>query len=493
MVKSIIYQLLPRLWGRGRFSSIDDASLKYIKSLGADAVWFTGVVRHATTLPPEPSNPAIVKGDAGSPYAISDYFDVNPYMADVPSSRMDEFRALLDRAHSNSLKVIIDFVPNHVARDYRAPGSLGEGDDKSLHWSPDNDFFYYPGEELVLPLGNGSYREFPARASGNCFSSRPSVNDWWETVKINYCDFHTGTWDRMMEIIRFWAGMGIDGFRCDMAELVPLEFWRWMIPKAKKEFPGLRFIAEVYEAEKYASFSDAGFDLLYDKSLMYDTLRSVIERKCPAREITRAWQRQGLPPERLLNFLENHDEQRIASDFFAGRAESAFAALAVSALFNTSSFMLYFGQEAGEKGMGNEPFSGRNGRTSIFDSGAPESLLSLQAFAKGDSDALDTDQKRILGRYRELLALSKQAVFSKGLTYDLCWCQGEGFNPDSDFAFLRGLGSDRRLVICNFSAHGRDISVRIPEEAWAYLGISKKEAVHTAPVPSNDFVTTKLK
>lgn len=221
-MKQIIYQLLPRLWANGKFSGIDGESLDYIKGLGVDSVWYTGVIRHATRKADEgctPSHPQIVKGEAGSPYAITDYYDVNPYLATDPENRMEEFLQLVERTHQYGLKVIMDFVPNHVARDYQShyPGvrSLGADDDTSVHWAAENDFFYYPGEALRLPVPceGEPFREYPAKASGNCFSPAPTVNDWYETVKINYCDFHTGTWDKMYDIVRFWALKGVDGFR----------------------------------------------------------------------------------------------------------------------------------------------------------------------------------------------------------------------------------------------------------------------------------------
>ena len=369
-MKQIIYQLLPRLWANGKFSGIDAESLDYLKGLGADSIWFTGIIRHATRKKDEgcrPSHPQIVKGEAGSPYAITDYYDVNPYLADDPDNRMQEFLQLVERTHQHGLKVILDFVPNHVARDYNSRSaptgvrSLGVGDDTSVHWSPKNDFFYYPGEPLRLPepFNGPGYYENPAKASGNCFSPSPSITDWYETIKINYCDFHTGTWDKMYDIVRFWALKGVDGFRCDMVELVPPAFMQWLIARIKAEFPHVRFIAEVYGKEKYRMYVDeVGFDLLYDKSGLYDTVRAVTCDGFTARALTWNWQFLGDLQPRMLNFLENHDEQRIASDFFAGSAEAGFAALGVSLLLNTASFMLYFGQEIGERGMDDEPFSG---------------------------------------------------------------------------------------------------------------------------------------
>ena len=331
-MKKVLYQMLPRLWGSGKFESVDAASLEYIRGLGVDYIWYTGLIRHATRKKDEgcrPSHPQIVKGEAGSPYAITDYYDVNPYLATNPDARMEEFLQLVKRTHRHGMKVIMDFVPNHVARDYRShlPGvhSLGADDDTSVHWSPENDFFYYPGEPLRLPepFNGPGYFEYPAKASGNCFSPAPGINDWYETIKINYCDFHTRTWDKMYAIVHYWALKGVDGFRCDMVELVPPAFMQWLIAKIKLEFPHIVFIAEVYEKEKYRMYVDeVGFDLLYDKSGLYDTVRAVTCDGLTARALTWNWQFLGDLQPRMLDFLENHDEQRIASDFFAGSAST---------------------------------------------------------------------------------------------------------------------------------------------------------------------------
>ena len=475
-MKQIIYQVLPRLWGNGKFSSIDTGSLAYFKGLGVHSVWYTGLIRHASRC----TGDKVVKGDAGSPYAITDYYDVNPYLAQDPAGRMEEFCQLVERPHAAGLKVIIDFVPNHVAREYK--GTLGAGDNTAVHWAPENDFFYYPGEPLRLPLDCEGYSEMPARASGNCFTSAPGMNDWWETVKINYCDFHTATWDKMLDIVRFWAARGVDGFRCDMVELVPTRFMQWLISSAKAEFPQLQFIAEVYEKEKYRFYvEEAGFDLLYDKSGLYDTLRAVTCSGASAREISWNWQFLGDLQPRMLNFLENHDEQRVASDFFCGSAAGGYAALGVSLLLNTAPFMLYFGQEIGERGMDDEPFSGVNGRTSIFDWWTVRSLHALRQYIDDKRKGLNARQKAVLKRYREALELAKRPAFAEGRTFDLCYCQGDGFNPDRHFAFLRADEAETWLVVTNFGPDA-DITIHIPAEA----GMEPRTV--TLRVPSQDFI-----
>lgn len=541
MEKSIIYQIFPRYWGDragkqkkggtldengcGKFSNIDRESLGYFKSLGVTHLWLTGIVRHATgesTGGCTASSPDWVKGRAGSPYAITDYYDVNPYLADKPERRMEEFKELLKRVHNAGLKVIIDFVPNHVARDYTsftalhpAPTgmpSLGSDDDKSVHWREENDFFYYPGTELKLPIKSQTYKELPALASGNAYTAEPAVNDWYDTVKINYCDTHTGTWDKMLDIVRFWAGMGVDGFRCDMVELVPADFFTWLIREIHKQYPEIVFIAEVYQKELYSKYiREVGFDLLYDKSGMYDTIRAIVQKNTDdsgvpveawqsTRKITWNWQSLGDLQPYMLNFLENHDEQRFASDFFGKDAGNVFAALYASLYFNRASFMIYSGQEVGERGMYQEGFSGKDGRSTIFDWYTSDKVRKLWRYIHGDMKALDRKDVALLERYRSALtqATGNRAVIS-GSTYDLCYCNlsSDGFCVDRHFAFLRDCGDDTVLVACNFSNVDAEMELSIPEHAFQWLELNETETLnHNNPihlkVPAMDATVVKL-
>lgn len=526
--------MLPRLWGNdrsrpkkngglsengtGKFSDIDTATLDYLKWLGCSHVWYTGVIRHSTQASEEgclSSHPQFVKGKAGSPYAICDYYDVNAYLAENPEERMAEFESLVRRTHDAGLKVIIDFVPNHVARDYgkvdfsAGHPMLGADDDKSAHWKEENDFFYYPGQSLVLPTGCPEgmepYSECPAMATGNnCYSPAPGINDWYETVKINYGDNHTPTWDKMFDIIAFWAGKGVDGFRCDMVELVPPSFFKWLISKIKTEYPSLIFIAEVYKKELYGEYiRSVGFDYLYDKSGLYDTLRAVVEKNVSdngmpvelwqsTSGITRNWQYLGDLQPYMLNFLENHDEQRFASDFFGKDAHNTFAPLYVSLFLNTSPFMIYFGEEVGERGMDEEGFSGRDGRTTIFDWWSVSSIRRLRKliasgkYTSGSVSALvkaglKKEEAEIFIRFAEAtrLAAADEAV-RKGTTYDLCYCNmsSDGFDKHRHFAFLRDYEEHTLLVTANFSESEAKMKITIPEHAFEWMGIPSNENLH---------------
>lgn len=541
MGKVIIYQMLPRLWGNiggknikngtlkdngcGKFSSIDTISLEYLRSLGVSHVWYTGIIRHATAEDSDgctTSSADWVKGRAGSPYSITDYYDVNPYLADEPENRMEEFHKLVERTHAAGLKVIIDFVPNHVARDYGrfaaahpAPtgmAALGESDDKSVHWKDSNDFFYYPGIPLALPIQNQTYMEMPAMASGNSYTSSPGVNDWYDTIKLNYCDSHTETWEKMYDIVNFWAGQGVDGFRCDMVELVPQAFFKWLISRIKKDRPNLLFVAEVYQKTLYSKYiREIGFDLIYDKSGIYDTLRAIVEKNAKdsgvpvedwqsAKRITWNWQSLGDLQPYMLNFLENHDEQRFASDFFGCDARNSYAALYTALYMNNAPFMLYAGEEVGERGMDNEGFSGRDGRTSIFDWWAPSSLTRLYKYIHGEKKALTPEEETMLDTYREALKFAAEDnAVSKGTFYDLCYCNyaSDGFNPDRHFAFLRDFEDETLLIVCNFSKNDADMKISIPEHAFNWMKMPESEEFnHTTPVsvhvPATNGVIIKL-
>ena len=534
MNKPIIYQVLPRLWGNdcenpvengslsengtGKFSDIDDASLDYFKWLGCSHIWYTGVLRHSTQASEQgctASHPQFVKGKAGSPYAICDYYDVNPYLADDPDERMSEFEALVERTHAKGMKVLIDFVPNHVSRDYGKvnplPGHpvLGADDDKTVHWKESNDFFYYPGESLILPTacpeGIAPYSETPAMATGNnCYNPCPGINDWYETVKINYCDRHTSTWDKMLDIIRYWAAKGVDGFRCDMVELVPPQFFKWLIETVKKEYPSLIFIAEVYKKDLYREYiRNVGFDYLYDKSGLYDTLRIIVEKNVSddgmpvelwqsTAGITRNWQYLGDLQPYMLNFLENHDEQRFGSDFFGKDGKKTFAALYTSLMLNTAPFMIYFGEEVGEKGMDKEGFSGRDGRTTIFDWWCVDAVRRLRNIIRNKTyESLDTselvkaglteDEAEIFTRFTQAVRLaSSDKAVKKGTTYDLSYCNfsSDGFNKDRHYAFLRDYKEHTLLVAVNFSSVATTMKIMIPEHAFEWMEIETSEILY---------------
>lgn len=522
-----IYQVLTRLFtndrtdrvpngtkqqnGCGTMEGITAKALDAIRGLGATHVWYTGLIEHATHTDYSaqgiaPDCPDVVKGKAGSPYAIKDYYDVDPDLATCVPHRMDELKALVRRTHEAGLGFVMDFVPNHVARQYHSDAcpdgteDLGAADDRALAFSPRNNFYYLPGQPLslehIVPQGS-DYREYPARATGNdCFSASPGRCDWYETVKLNYgIDYQAGgarcfsprpdTWDKMLDILRFWASLGVDAFRCDMAEMVPVEFWQWAIGTLKAEHPGLLFIAEVYNPAQYRDYVHrGGFDYLYDKVGLYDTLRAVTRHEASAQSITTCWQQVDDIRPHMLRFLENHDEQRLASDFFAGDARRGRAPLLVSALMDASPMMVYFGQELGEKGMDAEGFSGRDGRTTIFDYWTVDTVRRWAHGGEWDSTLLTGDEQRLRAFYARVLALRESMpVLRLGRFYDLMYA-----NPHlhRQYVFVRSLEHEVLIVAANFDDQEAHLSVTLPTELFSFLGLEGQSCVRATDLLSGD-------
>lgn len=437
----IIYQLFPRVFGAnenkkcGTFSDINDKEIERIKSLSVSHIWLTGVIRHSGW---RDTNPVVTKGKAGSPYAIVDYYDIDPDLADNEADRMMEFKQTVERIHRHGLKVLIDFVPNHLAREYRGGFT-------------DENFYVLPNQKFVAPTENGEkYYEYPAKATGNdVFSPTPSLNDWYDTVKLNYTN--RDTWDKMLKIMQFWCGKGVDGFRCDMAEMVPVEFWRWAIAELRKSF-NVTMIAEIYRPHLYKSYVEAGFDYLYDKVGLYNTLENIYRYGQRADTISDVWKGLNGLDDNMLRFMENHDEVRLASRYFMKKPENAYPFVALSALMNRGPFMIYNGQEYGEDAADSD-----NGRTSIFDYNYMK-IKNLQIF----------DFYKNLLDFRE----SHPAIM-RGAFYDLMWANPwyNNFDPQYVYAFLRYYGNDKLLIVINFNLHeGRNVTVSIPEDARKLIG-----------------------
>ena len=521
--KHIIYQTLPRLFGNynenlvkngrieengcGKFNSYTKKALKAISDLGITHIWYTGVIAHSTCTDytaygiPKDHN-AIVKGKAGSPYAIKDYYDVDPDLAEDIPNRMQEFEKLVKRTHNAGMKVIIDFVPNHVSRSYHSTmkpiyiDNLGQRDNTDAAFSASNNFYYLPGQRLELHFGEQEeyigYSEFPAKVTGNdCFSSSPSQNDWYETIKLNYgVDYLNGgskhfspvpdTWNKMLNILLFWMDKDIDGFRCDMAEMVPVEFWNWVIPRVKSR-KNVSFIAEVYNPSLYHEYIHTGhFDYLYDKVGMYDTLRNIICGKAPSTEITPRWQAIENIKDHILFFLENHDEQRIASEFFAGDAKAGIPGITYMATHGTNPVMIYNGQELGEKGMDEEGFSGKDGRTSIFDYWSMDSIRKWANKGNFDGELLSEEQLGLREYYKKILNIAKkEKAISHGIFYGLAYCNKENpyFPSEHIKAYLRKHEDELIIILINFDRNEHSFRVKIPENAFEGLQIPDNKAL----------------
>jgi glycosidase len=523
--KFVVYQMMFHLWGNKqtelvrngsyqvngvtKFKDVSDVALKALKNKGITHVYATGLLEHATmenfsAYGSPIDHPSVVKGRAGSPFAIKDYYDVNPFLADDPAKRMDEFKLMLNRFHANGLKLVIDFVPNHLARQYSSDQKpkgvidFGVNDNKQVAFDVNNNFYYLPGTQFTVPEGvhppvpvNIPYIEIPAKVSGNnVFSPQPSINDWFETVKLNYgIDYQNGnqshfdpipnTWIKMHEVLSYWTDLGVDGFRCDMAEMVPVEFWTYAISKIKQQNPKIIFIAEIYQPDRYRDYIfKGGFDYLYDKVGLYDGVRRLMQQKPEATcaDITRVWQHEsGDFANHMLRFLENHDEHRLnTSAFAANNFWSTIPGMVITATLHDGPLMVYMGQEFGEKANEIEGYNEADDRSSMFDFWRVETHQRWMNGGKFDGGALTTEEKQIDAFYQDLFKrVVKSEAISKGAFFDLQYAQSVNYPSQKVYSFLRYTQHDRLLILCNFDAQkGQKIDVIIPTLAKEMMQIS---------------------
>lgn len=523
--KIVVYQVFTRLFGNtnttnipwgtiedngvGKFNDFTDKALEEIRALGVTHIWYTGVPHHAvirdyTAYGISDDDPDVVKGRAGSPYAVKDYYNVNPDLAVDPAKRLDEFRALLERTHRQGLKAIIDIVPNHVARHYKSlsnpPGTedFGASDDVTVEYARNNNFYYIPGQPFRVPefpawykplggephpMADGKFEEFPAKWTGNgSRMARPDFNDWYETVKINYGirpdgtkDFDTlpagfgqksvsdhynfwqgkdvpDSWKKFRDIALYWVGFGVDGFRFDMAEMVPVEFWSYMNSAIKNANPEAFLLAEVYNPSLYRDYLHLGkMDYLYDKVELYDTLKNIIQGHGSADHI--AGIQAGLADieHHMLHFLENHDEQRLPSPAFAGNALKGKPAMTLSATISTAPTMIYFGQEVGESGEGNAGF-GSETRTTIFDYWGVPAHQRWMNNGKFDGGLLTAEESALRDFYKRLLnfTINSSALMGK---YQELHSYNRANSPgyyEKGYSFARWSEDEHLLILVNF-------------------------------------------
>ncbi|GAC22017.1 alpha-amylase family protein [Paraglaciecola arctica] len=539
--KPVVYQVFTRLFGNtnttnkpwgtiedngvGKFSDFTDTALQGIKELGTTHIWYTGVPHHDlitdySAYGITPDDPDVVKGRAGSPYAVKDYYSVNPDLADDPAKRLQEFEALIARTHKNGMQVIIDIVPNHVARNYQSLAKpegmrdFGEQDDTSVEYAQNNNFYYVVGEDFQVPLpldgyqplggdanpmSDGKFAESPAKWTGNgSRKAQPHFHDWYETVKVNYgvkpdgsYDFprlpeqymqlgikqHVAFWSdkkvpdswlKFRDITGYWLDKGVDGFRYDMAEMVPVEFWSYLNSSIKIKKPDAFLLAEVYNPELYRQYIQFGkMDYLYDKVEFYDSLKAIMQGKEKAKVLHHI--QSGLQDieQHMLHFLENHDEQRIASDDFAGRvggAQMGKPALVVSALISRSPTLLYFGQEVGEDGSEDLGF-GDPSRTSIFDYGGVPAHQRWMNNGKFDGGQLSESEQLLRSYYVDVMKISafhpamlgsympisfKPDQVADAQTGEVLNSQTGINSADKLVAFVRYTDNQRVLVISHF-------------------------------------------
>ena len=538
--KKVIYQVFPRLFGNtnttnkpwgtitengtGKFSDFSDKALQEIKDLGVTHIWYTGVPQHAlitdySSFGISADDPDIVKGRAGSPYAVKDYYNVNPDLADEVENRLEEFKALIARTHKTGLKVLIDIVPNHVARNYEGKSTpsgsapFGSADDVTVDYARNNNFYYILNSEFkvpnwengYLPLGGENHEisdknfvEVPAKWTGNgSRDAQPKMNDWYETVKVNYgvrpdgsYDFEKlpddfgnadykrhydfwqdksipDSWIKFKDIALYWMELGVDGFRYDMAEMVPVEFWSYMNSHIKVKNENTLLLAEVYQPGLYRDYIKKGkMDYLYDKVELYDSLKHIMQGHGWTDHIPKVLEGLQDIEHHMLHFLENHDEQRIASPEFAGDASKGMPAMVISATSSTSPTMIYFGQEVGEPGAEMAGF-GNKSRTSIFDYvGVPHHQRWVNN-KKYDGGQLSESEKKLRDFYKRLLNFTISSEALMGEYQDIHYFnkeQTEGYDHKV-LSYVRWSDTERLIVVSNFEAtDSRVFDLKIPEE-----------------------------
>ena len=544
--KAVVYQVFVRLFGNkkttnkpwgtleengvGKFAGFTDVALDSIRELGTTHIWYTGVPHHAvirdyTEFGISNDDPDVVKGRAGSPYAIKDYYSVNPDLADDPANRLAEFEALIKRTHAHGMKVIIDVVPNHVARGYESVGrpdgveDFGASDDTSVEWARDNNFYYVPDQDFNVPVSPGNYRplggdkhpladgefyESPAKWTGNgSRAAQARFDDWFETVKVNYgvrpdgshafdplpdmarnwsIEEHAAFWSdkdvpdswiKFRQIVSYWLEKGVDGFRYDMAEMVPVEFWSYLNSSIKMTNSDAFLLAEVYTPSLYRDYLHLGrMDFLYDKVGLYDTLKQIIQGKASTDTLAPVHSEVLDIEEHMLHFLENHDEQRIASADFAGDANKGRPTMVVSALISRSPTMLYFAQDVGEPGVGDAGF-GDPTRTTIFDYWGVPSHQRWMNDGAFDGGKLTSKERDLRNFYRRLMSFSASSAVLAG---DYAEIHSHNRAADNDaysdrvFSFVRWTGEERLIVVSNFDDEtSYDLDVQVPESvisAW---------------------------
>ena len=538
--KIVVYQVFTRLFGNvnttnkpwgtieengvGKFNDFTDKALTEIKDLGITHIWYTGVPHHDvikdyTEFGISNDDPDVVKGRAGSPYAVKDYYNVNPDLAVNVANRLQEFEALIDRSHKNGLKVIIDIVPNHVARNYQSLSNpkgtkdFGADDNKNVVYDVNNNFYYTPNEAFKVPdflndylplggennvLSDGNFDENPSKWTGNgSRSPKPNFYDWYETVKVNYGvspdgkkDFEElpvgfenedykkhfafwqdkvvpNSWIKFRDIALYWTAKGVDGFRYDMAEMVPVEFWSFMNSAIKMENRDAFLLAEVYNPKMYRDYIRKGkMDYLYDKVALYDTIKHVMQGHGLTDNIPPIQEDLKDIEHHMLHFLENHDEQRIASKEFAGNAKKGMPAMVVSTTISTAPTMVYFGQEFGEDGSENAGF-GTPSRTSIFDYVGVPSLqrwVNNKQFDGGESSKEETALRDF---YKRLLNFTIKSDALMGEYKDIHSYNREhteGYNAKV-LSFVRFSEEEKLIVISNFNEKETyKFQLKIPSE-----------------------------
>uniref|UniRef100_UPI0027150B76 alpha-amylase family glycosyl hydrolase n=1 Tax=Cecembia rubra TaxID=1485585 RepID=UPI0027150B76 len=256
-------------------------------------------------------------------------------------------------------------------------------------------------------------------------------------------------------------------FRYDMAEMVPVEFWSYLNSAIKMENASAFLLAEIYNPKEYRNYIHLGkMDYLYDKVELYDTLKNIMQGKGSTDHLVPIQQGLADIGKHMLHFLENHDEQRVASPDFAGKAEMAKPAAVLSATIDRGPMMIYFGQEVGEPGAEYAGF-GKPSRTSIFDYiGVPHHQRWMNN-GKFDGGQLSAEEKELRDFYKRLLNLTKgsPALGGNYLEIHRYNRQNTEWYNDRVFAYVRWSEEQKFVIITNFdSIHAFGFDLELPAD-----------------------------
>ena len=519
--KELIYEIVPRVFGNkipsqkpwgtsqengvGKFNDITDLALQQIKELGATYIWYSGVLEHSSlsdfsSIGVDSDDPDIVKGRAGNLFAIKDYYDVDPDLAQNPIKRLEEFTSLIDRTHKNNLKVIIDIVPNYVARNYKSQTSSKKrpdfgADDATSEYNRNNNFYYVQNTAFFVPiienykplngenhsLLDGKFAENPAKWSGSGSAAMPNPSDSFDVVKLNFGQNNgqdefpelpvnfdmqpvaahlnfwkdkdvPDTWKKFKDIALFWMDKGVDGFRFANADQVPVAFWSYLNSAIKVKYPDAFLLGEVNDEKRYRQFIRVGkMDYVYDKNGLYAKQAQILKGKIDPDQLVYAVKSIEDISANVVNFIENHDLNRIASAEFGSNGHKAKPLMTIATTISASPTIIYFGQEVGEPAKQESGF-GKANQTSLYDYTNVPNHQRWMNDGKFDGAKLKFEEKLLRDFYQRLLRFSAQSNAIAGEYEQLQTANKDSKGYDADiFSFVRFSDNEKLLIVVNYS------------------------------------------
>ncbi|WP_163216106.1 alpha-amylase family glycosyl hydrolase [Clostridium thermarum] len=401
---AIIYSVYVRNYGKnGKFIDVEN-DLQRVKDLGTDIIWF---------LPIHPIGELNRKGIKGSPYAIRDYREVNPEYG-----TLEDFKRLVDKIHQYGMKAMMDIVYNHTS----------------------------PDSYLVKNRPEYFYKK-PDGKIGN------KVGDWSDIVDLDYNN--KDLWRYQIETLKYWVQMGVDGFRCDVAPLVPIQFWMQAREEIKKIKPDFIWLAESVEASfilelrkgGFIAHSDSemynAFDICYDYDV-HKYFKGYLMGEYTLKEyIEKVAQQEYIYPDNYvkLRFLENHDQLRAAELIHDDIKLDIWTAYMY---FQKGAVLLFNGQEAKDDHLPN--------------------LFNI------DKVVWDGARDEFTSMLRRLAALKKTPIMAEG-NYSI------GVFDDKDVIVITyEMGQEKLIGIFNVGLENG--TIQLPIEGGSYENLATGKFIH---------------